>query len=391
MLKIIINPSLFFNLWLIIIAFFSSYLYNYEISYVLILFLIVVFISNLLGYLVSLRLGNRVYRRTEFKFDKCLVFNVFRISSLFWILCQLIIISPGLEFFDFSNPELTKNLATQYFLDNEGLDFNESGKGALTILNTLFYILGFPALVLGAFFFSEKKYVGIVPFVFGCLTSIVTFSRFHMFVYFVIFIYSYFVFRILYDDKINFQKSLLKILFVSLILFGIPAILRSGDNSEINLLSIINIYVFGGFAAFTLWLNSNVIILGNLNGTSFYSLKTWLSYTGITKPPISLHYEFIYIDSSSYTNVYSLFRPLIEDFGLLILILVIFLFSFMSNKLFRTVFVERKIYYLPVLSFLFTFCAFMFYTSIFSDFRIFLGSIFSSFILRYCVTKKSIS
>jgi len=387
-LKLIINPSLFFNIWLIIIAFFSAYLYDFEINYVIILFFIVVFISSLLGYFFSLRLKKEINNKTVFKIDNYSFYKVFKISLFFWILCQLIIISPGLKFFDFSNPEMTKNLATQYFLDNEGLDFNESGKGILTIFNTLFYILGFPALIFGAYFFSEKKYIGILPFIFGCLTSLATFSRFHMFVYFVIFIYSYFVFRILNKDKINFQKSLLKLFIVSLILFGIPAILRSGDNSEINLWSIINIYVFGGFAAFTLWLNNNFIIFGNLNGTSFYSLKTWLSYTGIAKPPISLHYEFINIDSNNYTNVFSLFSPLIEDFGLFFLFFIIFLFSFISNKLYRKVIIEKKIYYLPILSFLFTFCAFMFYTSIFSDFRIFLGSIFSTFIFKYCINKK---
>jgi oligosaccharide repeat unit polymerase len=209
-----------------------------------------------------------------------------------------------------------------------------------------------------------------------------------MFIYLVIFIYCYFLFRILDGEKVNFKKSLLKFLIITLILFGVPAILRSGDDTGINLLNILNLYVFGGFAAFSLWFNNNFIIIGNLNGTSFYSLKTWLSYAGLANPPSNLHYEFINIDSNNTTNVYSLFRPLIEDFGLLFLFLIIFIFSFISNKLYNKVTIEKKFYYIPLLGFLFTFCAFMFYTSIFSDFRILLGCIFTSIILKYSIIKK---
>jgi oligosaccharide repeat unit polymerase len=387
-LKLIINPSLFFNIWLCIIVFFSTILYNFEITNNLILFFIIVFSSSFLGYIFSLRFVNNIKKKISFQINSYTFSKFFKVSLFFWILCQIIIMSPGLKLFDFSDPEMTKNLATQYFLDNEGLDFNESGKGILTIFNTLFYILGFPALIFGSYFFSKKKYIGIIPFLFGCLTSLVTFSRFHMFIYLVIFIYSYFVFRILDENKINFKKSLLKFFTISLILFGVPAILRSGENSDINLLSILNIYVFGGFAAFSLWFNNNFIIIGNLNGTSFYSLKTWLSYAGLAKPPSNLHYEFINIDNNNFTNVYSLFRPLIEDFGLFFLFLIIFIFSFISNKLYYKVIIEKKIYFLPLLSFLFTFCAFMFYTSIFSDFRILLGCTFSSIVLKYCIIKK---
>ena len=324
----------------------------------------------------------------SYEINSSLFYRFFKISLYFWIICQIIIVIPSLKLFDFTDPEMTKNLATQYFLDNEGSNFSDSGKGILAICNTLFYIIGFPSLIFGSYYFSKRKGIGIIPFLFGCLASLVTFSRFHMFIYLIIFIYSYLLFKTLDQKRINFNTSIFKFLSISLVLFGVPALLRTGENSEFNLASLINLYVFGGFAAFSIWFNNNFIILGNLNGTSFYSLKTWISYTGLAEPPSNLHYEFINIDNDNYTNVYSLFRPLIEDFGILFLVLIVFLFSFISNKLYQKVVIERKIYLLPYLTLLFTFCAFMFYTSIFSDFRILLGCAFTSSILKYCFLKK---
>ena len=389
-MKFIINPSLFFNIWLVVIIVFSSILFDFELTNNLILFFIIVFSSSLLGYLFSYRLESKVINNFSISFSNYTIIKIFYISLFFWVLSQIIIITPGLKYFDFSNPEITKNIATQYFLDNEGLEFSQSGKGILTIFNTLFYIIGFPSLIFGAYFFSKKKYIGLLPFFLGGLTSLVTFSRFHMFIYFVIFIYSYYLFLILDKVKIKFKNSFIKFFIISVILFGIPALLRSGGDVEFNLLSIFSVYIFGGFAAFSLWFKSNFIIIGNLNGTSFYSLKTWLSYLGIVTPPSSLHYEFINIDINNYTNVYSVFRPIIEDFGLFFLFFIIFIFSYISNKLYKKVLIENKIQFLPILSFSFTFCAFMFYTSIFSDFRILLGCIFTSIVFKFCITTNNI-
>lgn len=389
-MKFIINPSLFFNIWLVVIIVFSSILFDFELTNNLILFFIIVFSSSLLGYLFSYRLESKVINNFSISFSNYAIIKIFYISLFFWVLSQIIIITPGLKYFDFSNPEITKNIATQYFLDNEGLEFSQSGKGILTIFNTLFYIIGFPALIFGAYFFSKKKYIGLLPFFLGGVTSLVTFSRFHMFIYFVIFIYSYYLFLILDKVKIKFKNSFIKFFIISVILFGIPALLRSGGDVEFNLLSIFSVYIFGGFAAFSMWFKSNFIIIGNLNGTSFYSLKTWLSYLGIVTPPSSLHYEFINIDINNYTNVYSVFRPIIEDFGLFFLFFIIFVFSYISNKLYKKVLIENKIQFLPILSFSFTFCAFMFYTSIFSDFRILLGCIFTSIVFKFCITTNNI-
>jgi oligosaccharide repeat unit polymerase len=159
--------------------------------------------------------------------------------------------------------------------------------------------------------------------------------------------------------------------------------LRSQEES--NVLNDVYIYIFGGFSSFQKWFvdqNISNIIWGNLDGQTFYTLKNWLSFTGLFSPPKSLHYEFVNIDNNSSTNVYSLFRPLIEDFGIILSIPVILLFSFFGSYVTRVVFIKKKVYYLPLLTFFLTFSLFTFYTSILNDFRIFLGILFSQFVLR---------
>jgi oligosaccharide repeat unit polymerase len=172
---------------------------------------------------------------------------------------------------------------------------------------------------------------------------------------------------------------------VIILLFYIPGQLRERGEENFDILNYLSVYLFGGISAFSKWLTQSTIeshYWGDLNGTSFYTLKTWLSYLKIAEPPSNLHYEFTNIDNNNNTNVYSLFRPIIEDFGIIQVLILLYLFSFFSNYYYRKVMVLNRLEYIPVLVFLLTFSFFLFYTSIFSDFRIFIGTIFSVLILK---------
>lgn len=380
--KIILNPSIFFPTWFLIIFFSSFAMFNYSITSSLVIVVILILFSSILGFLFSLP----IFNKPEINYEFFMVNSnkYFYLALFFWSFTQLSILFSLAQYFDLSNPTMTKDLVTDAFFQNEGLGFKETGKGLSTILNTLFYILGFPSLILGAIYFSKKKYIGLVPLIMGCLTSLVSFSRFHMFVYLSIFLYSYFLFKKLNDEIIKIKKNVIYILFFFIILFGLPAYLRSGD-SDLNIIEYFGVYIFGGFAAFKNWLDlnfSNLLYFGDLNGTSFYSLKTWISYLGIAKPPSNLHYEFISLSPNDTTNVYSLFRPLFEDFGILFSSFLIFCFCLFSGLVFRSTYYYKRIEFLPLLVFLLTFSLFMFYTSIFSDFRVFLGSIYSIYIFK---------
>lgn len=387
-MKILLNPSIFFVFWLILVAIGAFSFFDSSIPFLLFLFVL----SVVLGFGLSLPPDKSKKSRYYVDIKQSNIF--FWITLFFWSIAQLSVVLSLVQYFDISNPSFTKDIVTNSFFENEGLGFKDTGKGLSSILNTLFYILGFPSLILGSFLLVKEKYkFGLTPVFLGALTSLISFSRFHMFIYISIFIFSFLCFKKITDNKIKITKQSILIFLIVIFLFSIPALLRDKGEDSFDIFNYFSVYLFGGISAFSKWFNSSSLdshLWGSFNGTSFYSLKTWLSYLKLAKPPGNLHYEFIYINEKNYTNVYSLFRPLIEDFGIYISIFIIFIFSFISNILYRKVIIYKSIEYAPLLAFLLTFSFFMFYTSIFSDFRIFLGSVFSVVILKRLSFKRNI-
>lgn len=384
------NPAIFFSLWFTTVFLCSYLIFNYPLTLNLFIVIISVLISSIVGFFFSLKSKEKSI--VNFNVETKNLKKIFLVTMFFWCYDQFHILSGMFQYFDITNPKNTKDLITQSFFENEGLGFSESGKGISTIINTLFYIIGFPSLFIGAYYLSQKKYIGLIPLLLGSLTSLISFSRFHMFIYLTLSIYSFFFFKKINNQTINLKKSFIIIFSIATILFGVPALLRS-DGIEFNFLSFLGVYIFGGFAAFNNWISINFhqfLFIGNFNGTSFYTLKTWLSYLGIVTPPTNLHYDFIYISQDDYTNVYSLFRPLIEDFGFFLSMFLIFCFCFIAGILFRITYYYKRIEFLPILAFQFTFTIFLFYTSILSDFRIFLGCFFSVFLFKSIFKTKRI-
>jgi oligosaccharide repeat unit polymerase len=380
------NPSILFSLWLTILFVFSYLIFDFEISINLFIVYVTTIFSSCLGFLLSLKRENKtnLIKINSISLDTK---KFFVVTSIIWCYSQFHILSGMFQFFDFSNPKLTKDLITQSFFESEGVGFNDSGKGLSSIINTILYVIGFPSIFIGSYYLTIKKYRGLIPLLMGSLTSLISFSRFHMFIYLSLTIFSFFFFKKINKQEIKLKKSLIVILTLVLILFGIPSILRS-DDIDISLVNYLGPYIFGGFAAFNEWVKLGLtknFFIGNFNGTSFYTLKTWISYTGFVNPPSNLHYEFTEFSNGKTTNVYTLFRPLIEDFGFSLTLILLFIFNLFSGITYRLAYFQNKIELLPILAFQFTFTIFLFYTSIFSDFRIFLGCLFSVFIIKKIV------
>lgn len=378
----IYNPPIFFFFWTLILNIISTIYFGIPITSANLIFYFLLAILSIPFIFIF----PRTVSSFDFKISMDRVRRYFYITLCFWIISQLIVIIPSLSTFDLSNPEYTKNLATQSFLDTEGQSFSGSGKGLMSILNTGLFILGFPSIVLGSILLVYRYLIGVTPLLFGMASSFMSFSRFHFFIFLIIFIYTFFLTRTLFLKKRIKVKNLIYSLIVLSAFFVVPALLRSGDK-DVSIFHVIMIYIFGGIGAFNIWFNNNIILIGDFNGTSFYTLKTWLSYAKLASPPKNLHYEFIELDSSSYTNVFSLFRSVLEDFGLFIFFILILLALILSSIFYYKVVYLGKIKFLPLLSFFFCFFLFTFYTSLFSDFRIFLGSFFSTIILRNQIIK----
>lgn len=387
-MKFLLNPSIFFVFYLILLSTGAFIFFDSSIPFLLFLFVL----SVLLGFLLSLPPDKS--KKSRYYVDIKQSNKFFWIALFFWSIAQINIVLSLVVYFDISNPSFTKDLVTNSFFENEGLAFKDTGKGLNSILNTLLYILGFPSLILGSFLLvKEKNKFGLTPLFLGALTSLISFSRFHMFIYISIFIFSFLCFKKLIGEKIKITKHSILTFLIIILLFSVPAFLRDKGGDSLDMFNYLSVYLFGGISAFSKWFNSSPLEShqwGSYNGTSFYSLKAWLSYLKLVNPPGNLHYEFIDINEKDYTNVYSLFRPLTEDFGIYISVFIFFVFSFVSNILYRKVIIYKSIEYAPLLVFLLTFSLFIFYTSIFSDFRIFLGSVFTVGILKRLSVRRNI-
>jgi oligosaccharide repeat unit polymerase len=383
------NPSGVFITWLLTIIVVSAIFFSITPNWVICIYFLMVFVSVYLGNITAIYAVP--YKSYAYKFEITDTKTVFWLCTGLWTIAMMQSILPLLSLVDISNPSNTKNLVTEMFVNSEGEGFSQSGKGVNVLINMVLFLIGFPCLPLGAIRLAEKNKAGLIPLLLGSLTSLVSFSRFHMFIYLCIFFYSYISYRNVIGNPVNYKKLLLRMVIVVAILFLGPALLRAGVE-DFNPFSSIFVYLFGGMSAFNLWyLNTPEIhLFGDLGGRTFYSLKTWLFYSGVSAAPPNLHYEFIDLTSTIYTNVYSLFRPLIEDFGMIFSLLILYFFSAVSSYFFRRTFKYQRIEFIPICAFLWTASLFIFYTSIFADFRLFLGTVISVMVFKYLYKRKNL-
>jgi len=255
------------------------------------------------------------------------------------------------------------------------------------LIGLILYIAGIPSLFLGGKLLARGRIVGITPLLLGALYSFVSFSRFHFFVYLLLFFYSYFIEKTEYCIKTRVASGkILSVPVISLFVFLAIAYLRLEQGS--SLYNTLMTYLFGGVAAFNQWFNGpEWSTLGNFTGRTIYSFMSWFAKLGYTSPPSPLHLEFIPIGQST-INAYSLFRLFVEDFGILFTPLLLAIFGFLGGLLARFCVARRSFPCVPIIAFLWTFSFFSFYTSITVDTRTLFGCLFASFLFSLLNRKK---
>ena len=203
----------------------------------------------------------------------------------------------------------------------------------------------------------------------------------------ILFLYSFLfylsvivTFRLLFHNKISFGRRYIKLIFYFGILFFPLFIfsfkLRDGynDDSESIILSTILSYVFGSIFAFSDFFSSflgfNTLsryVVEDHYTFGYYTFKSLFDFFGGSKyfPP-GYYYDFYSHDNFIQTNIFTIFRQLIQDFSVFGSIIFLFFLGFLVNLLYFMFFKLRYPYLM--LSLLVLFFVFLGMSQMFSIF-----------------------
>lgn len=265
-------------------------------------------------------------------------------------------------FSDFNRLQTTSNMiATQRY----------SGSGISTtvfeqVLNSFTYVL--PLCAGYSYLYADtlkKKFIVFLTILPSILSMLITSAKLVVVAYVILFFISYYTSFIFLKKKflkINL-KNLLYSLLTALILyklFYISFVLRIGSTTasiEKMITTKLGIYGFGHIQAFDIWLEqfwstSNDLGFGNNTFLAFSSIFGFMT----KKQGI---YDFI---SGSSTNVFTQYRALISDFGVVFSLIIIFFIGLFLKYLYLLIIspqtkyiVTSQVLFISILFYLFYF------------------------------------
>ena len=105
------------------------------------------------------------------------------------------------------------------------------------------------------------------------------------------------------------------------------------SDSLVDITNVFSIYTFGGVAGFSSYLSdihsfSSELTYGRYTFSSLYNIL------GIVKAEPGIYDQYLNISPKKTANIYSIFRPLLEDFGYFGMIIWAFFLGFISNFVF---------------------------------------------------------
>lgn len=167
--------------------------------------------------------------------------------------------------------------------------------------------------------------------------------------------------------KINVKTFMLGLLIGSLafMLFVVVALFRAGSSDFGNLVFLMRkIYsvAFGHLTGFSVWFDDYRPFYSEL-ALGKYSVAGIFDALGISKRELGLFQNYILLHSGFLTNIFTVFRPLIEDFGIIGCISILILMGFSVTSAYSQVYLGRLLY-VPVLSAFYSFVLMSFNTSV---------------------------
>ncbi|UFH46684.1 oligosaccharide repeat unit polymerase [Flavobacterium galactosidilyticum] len=218
------------------------------------------------------------------------------------------------------------------------------GNISISSISIFSMLLSYSAINLAMVYYTKYgfRWFQMMPFVSVLISAFSQAARAGI----VIMIFQIFVgkvFRLLNQKENNVEYKLLKpLLFIIPILLLIFSFIDSfrhqsfeisGDKSNSTINSL-NVYSFGGVAGFTSYLDdihksTNDLTYGRYTFSSLYNIL------GISKAEAGVYDQYLNVSPSQTANIYSIFRPLLEDFGYLGLIFWALMLGVISNFVFR--------------------------------------------------------
>ncbi len=151
------------------------------------------------------------------------------------------------------------------------------------------------------------------------------------------------IFKLINEKKVNIEFKLVKpfllIVPILILIFSLVESFRHQDfevqssNVDKNS-SALNSYTFGGVSGFTTYLEeiynpTNDLTYGRYTFSSLYNLL------GIANAEPGVYDQYLKVSPTQSVNIYSIFRPLLEDFGLFGFLVWALILGLFSNVTFR--------------------------------------------------------
>lgn len=395
--------------WLYPGALFSLFWFCFTFFPLVILFKVPVDIKSQLYILTAVILFSNSYRVFNYNwvnlkrgnkkilYDKFLNLNFLKSSMLVFILLSIICL-----YYQFS----ANNLRLNQFL-NSPIEFAEEYsklRYSLILQNTAFNFLSFVgayvSAVLGGFIYfsfakSKSKYLSFFCFLPSLIIMFTQSAKGSFFLSLFLFLGVGFAYNVNNKSFSLFSKHNIiisvKSSFIFLVLLILSFLSRGFSHLEdyqnifIRMKYLFATYFLGHIYAFSDWFNS---FLGfesineydnEINGYGYYTFNSITRYYDLNKEPIrGVFKEYFEVGDNFTSNLYTIYRGLIMDFGLFGSLIAIFLIGFVCHTIYY-MYIKGKLIYFS-LSALVSMFAF-FYMSFMGSFLYWTVSLASFFIV----------
>lgn len=246
---------------------------------------------------------------------------------------------------------------------------------------------GYAAIFLSMYIYykdgvMKKFFISMIPLI---ITSIAQAARAGILMT-LIFLLSTVIakYAILKDDR-KIYNMFGKLVLIALAVFISGAILRDAEQSFQNIINVARDYALGGFLGFNQWIQNYTIDWPSLGKYTFASLYIKFYPDGL---PIGYYDEYLDICKGSETNIFTLYRSLIEDYtfpgAFLIAIIIGYFVKYSYNKL-----KNGRDEYLPLFIYLYTLIIYSIIAPLTQHTALIVALIFSSFVIRFFNDKKN--
>lgn len=322
-LKVIIAPDFYFN---------------YEAVFYIFSFCLFFFIGELLFYFLSkinktenIKYFDELREDAKFRLKKYTIWISFisLLGSLFYLKSFVDHFGSFAEFL------IAGELIREDLFD---------GNIAIPAISLFAMLLSYSAINLSMVYYSKYGFAWfqVIPFLSVLILSFSQAARAGL----VIVIFQILcgkIFRLLNKNEINVELKLLKpllyilptllIIFTLIESFRYQAYEYNSERAEFTKNSF-NVYTFGGVSGFSSYLDevhkiTNDLTYGRYTFSSLYSLL------GIAKAETGIYEQYLNVSPTQTANIYSIFRPLLEDFGYLGMLIWALLLGMVANFSFR--------------------------------------------------------